>query len=424
MIQKIKSVLFENKTDKQTIIKNTFFFTLWELMMKVFVFAIFIIIGRKLSLTDFWNLNFLTTFIWFFVVLSDFGTNTILFKKIAWDFEKHSIEDILHVKKILLLFAFFLCIWLYYILGFTISIYLLILASLYLLIKYIWDSCKFFYKWSNNFQKEFYLKLFELLIYIIIFIFFIFKKNINIDIVLETFLYTQVIITLWYLYNIKKDFNINFITYYFKKDHVDLIKKWFFYWWAWILAMINFSFDQILLKFFWLTEELWLYSWVFRLISIGLMFIGYIFVPIFPHLIKKYKDNDLEYIKRFNIRYVKMIFLFWLVTIPIVYFLWEFILFLIFWEKFIAWSIYLFILYISFVIIFLREPAWYTLTALNKQQVIFYTLLIGAIFNICMNLIFIPQYWALWASYTTLFTELFTLMIYIYFIVRFLKNEK
>ncbi len=84
----------------------------------------------------------------------------------------------------------------------------------------------------------------------------------------------------------------------------------------------------------------------------------------------------------------------------------------------------MFILYISFIIIFLREPVWYTLTAVNKQKIIFYTLLIGAIFNICMNLVFIPQYWALWASYTTLFTELFTLMTYIYFIVRFLKNEK
>ncbi len=250
MIKKMKSFLFENKSEKHFLIKNTFFFTLWELMMKVFIFAIFIIIGRKLSLEEFWNLNFLTTFIWFFVVLSDFWTNTILFKKIAWDFEKYSIEDILHVKKILLLFAFLLCIWFYYILGFTISIYLLILASLYLLIKYIWDSCKFFYKWSNNFQKEFYLKIFELFIYIFTFIFFIFKKNLDIGLVLETFLYTQVIITLWYLYNIKKDFNINFITYYFKKESYWFNKKMIFLLMSMIACINKFFFWSDFIKVF------------------------------------------------------------------------------------------------------------------------------------------------------------------------------
>lgn len=414
----------EIKSERQFLIKNTFFFTLWEILIKIFVFAIFIVVWRKLWLEEFWNLNFLTTFIWFFVVLSDFWTNTILFKKIAGDFDKYSIEDILHTKKILLLWAFWFCLVFYFLAWFAISFQIVFIAALYLFFKYIWDSCKFFYKGANNFQKEFYLKIFELFIYVFIFLFFLFSSSLTLALVLETFLYTQILITLWYLYNVKKDFNINFITYYFKKDHVDLIKKWFFYWWAWLLAAINFSFDQVLLKFFWFTEELWLYSWVFRIISIWLMVITYLFVPIFPYLIKNYKEGNFEYLRRFNDRYVKYIFLFWLLTIPLMYFLSEFILFVLFWEKFLAWSIYLFILYISFIFIFLREPAWYTLTSLNKQHIIFNILFFGAISNIVLNIIFIPVYWALWASITTLMVEIWMCFFYIYFVKKSLKNEK
>jgi O-antigen/teichoic acid export membrane protein len=424
MLEKFKRLLMEENDFKKVIIRDTLIFSIGELLLKIMVFISFVIVWRKLWLNDFWNLNFLTTFIGFFVVLSDFGTNTLLFKEMSENKDnRNMVNDILNIKKVLLVASFLLCVFVYIILWFDVPISLLFIALFYLLAKYVWDSCKIFYRWNNNFKKEFQLKMVELGVIFFMILFFYLKYELTIHSVLLSYLFSQILVSYFYIKVVKSDFKINLFNFEFKDAYFDIIKRWFFYWWWGLLASINFSFDQILLKYFWFTEELWIYAWSFKIISIGLMFISYIFIPIFPHLVRSSKSWDLSHIKQFNHSFIRYILIFSLLTAPLVFLFSESFLLFLFWENFLGGWIYLSILYISFLFIFLREPAWYTLTAINKPHIMFNVLLSACLLNITLNLVIIPTYGALWASITTLITEFVTFLLYLFYLRKYIYNK-
>jgi len=78
MLQKIKSFLFENKTDKQTIMKNTFWLMLAEGVSKWGMFFITILIARLLWPEQFGILSFVMSFVAMFIVITDFGLTKYL----------------------------------------------------------------------------------------------------------------------------------------------------------------------------------------------------------------------------------------------------------------------------------------------------------------------------------------------------------
>jgi O-antigen/teichoic acid export membrane protein len=82
-LSSLKNLLLTNKSNKQVLIKNTFWLGLIEILSKIILFVSTILIIRYLGPAQFGAYNFTYAYVAVFMVLSDFGLSTITTREIA-----------------------------------------------------------------------------------------------------------------------------------------------------------------------------------------------------------------------------------------------------------------------------------------------------------------------------------------------------
>ncbi len=117
MYKKVKNFLFINSSDKQTVVKNTFWLFLSEAGMRILKLFIFIYAARKLGTSEWGVFSYILALIGVFSTISDIGINSILTREVA----KKSEDGKQYIST-----SFFLKL----ILSFTASISFLIFAFL------------------------------------------------------------------------------------------------------------------------------------------------------------------------------------------------------------------------------------------------------------------------------------------------------
>jgi O-antigen/teichoic acid export membrane protein len=73
----VKSLLLDNRSAKQTIVKNTFWLTVSEIINRLFKLIIIIYIAREVGVADYGRFTFSLAFVSIFLIFSDFGLSLI-----------------------------------------------------------------------------------------------------------------------------------------------------------------------------------------------------------------------------------------------------------------------------------------------------------------------------------------------------------
>ncbi|MEY0973993.1 oligosaccharide flippase family protein [Providencia huaxiensis] len=174
-----------------------------------------------------------------------------------------------------------------------------------------------------------------------------------------------------------------------------------------LLHLVYFQSDIIIINRFYSSEEAGLYSAAFMVLTAAYMIPSVIyqkyFLPI-AHQLSSSGDKSREY--QYFKKGTKYIFLLSLFSMTVYYFSSELLINFIYGDEYYQSSLYLKILSICIVFRFLSSNAGIYLMTENLIHKKNKYMLVCAIFNITLNLVFIPIYGAIAAAITTISTEI------------------
>ncbi|MBI5401668.1 flippase [Candidatus Wolfebacteria bacterium] len=107
MLSKIKGLIFENKTAKQTVVKNMFWLSFSQVGSRLIKAAITIYAARVLGASGYGTLSYVLGLTGFFTIFADIGVNSILTREIAKNSkdEDRYFSTVAVIKLALLFFA-------------------------------------------------------------------------------------------------------------------------------------------------------------------------------------------------------------------------------------------------------------------------------------------------------------------------------
>lgn len=112
MIQKVRRLLFENKSQKQTIAKNTFWGAFSQIVGMAVKGLMFLYFARLLGVSEYGRLNYAISFVGFFSIFADLGTSTIFTREISSGSrnERAFFDSFLSLKLVLSVVSLLLCL--------------------------------------------------------------------------------------------------------------------------------------------------------------------------------------------------------------------------------------------------------------------------------------------------------------------------
>ncbi|MGH7203971.1 MAG: oligosaccharide flippase family protein, partial [Candidatus Levyibacteriota bacterium] len=145
--------LLQNKSTKQTIIKNTFWLMGGEAISKLMIFFVTIWTARYLGVDGYGKFSFAFSFTALFSILIDFGFNTLTVREIAKDklLAKIYIGNLLSIKILLSIISLFLTFIVIRLMGKPEDIQ--ILVFLFMIYVIIQSFILFFQAISQAFEK-------------------------------------------------------------------------------------------------------------------------------------------------------------------------------------------------------------------------------------------------------------------------------
>lgn len=410
----LKKYLLENNSIKQTLIKNTFWLMLGEVISKVLLFINTVLITRYLGVSNYGKYSFAFAFVAFFSVFVDFGFDTLIARDIASNKKnaKKYINNILVIKFILGLITFGLIFIAIQLLGKTYDVKILVyLATISMIIQSYTDFFQAIFQGYEKMQFSFIYKITFATFLIIISIFFVINKlssqMIVVGYIIASFL------TLLMLSTITR----TFLTKFFFEFDFNFWKTIFLKTWPFLAGMISIMIyvnsDTILLSIFRNYKEVGLYQSAYK-IFFAFQSINLIHQVIYPKLANLYGKK--EYVKYKKL--TKTLFVYSLyILIPtgiLITILSKRIILIIYGKEFIGANLALTFLIWTGILIYFSTIWSNNLLISRNQKKWFYSALIGAVFNLVLNFIFIPHYGILAAAITTLISEIVVfLFIYI-----------
>lgn len=404
MLVKIKSFLFENTSDKQTIIKNTFWLMLAEFLSKGSMFLITILIARILGPTEFGMLSFIMSFVAMFVVITDFGLTTLMVREVSRD---HSLlpsylVNLSFLKIILGIITFFLVLLAASFLGKEpIYFQLILIYAAYSILNNIGEFLRAFFRPSESMQYEALLKSINgALMLLIVWGALFWKED------LESIMYGYLFVSIL-------NFLITFIYLGLKNKKVKVIyldktilRKLFFqaipfglkvmFW------IVYFRIDIVMLGFLGSDYEVWIYWAWYKILDIYLLFISLFFSAFYPNIVK----NKNKVLNNF-FRYIIILSIFMLIFLLVNSFLSNYIVSILFWSLYLDLNEYINIMFIAILFIAVNYFLNSIIEIFNKQWFSLLNMILASILNIVLNIILYHYYQLYWLVYATILSEIF-----------------
>lgn len=410
-------------TDK-LVIKNTFYLATAELITKLIAFIVTISVARYLQDTGFGKYSFVFAFTSLFAILPDLGLNTLVIREIARNKQLTSkyIGNVSLIKIILSLITLILIIFTINIMNYppdtTLAVYII---GGYVILNSFSLFSRSIYRAFERMEYETLTRIFERGMIGTLVIYLIYKGTDLIGIsyaYLITGVLTLVVnsIIVSKIFS-KPEFKIDLL---FMKNTT---KNALPFGLTAIFAVVYFKIDTVMLSIMEGDDVVGWYNASYNVIE-GLsgLIAGSIAGVSFP-LLSKYSiipDRKVAlkkvFIQFLQISLVSGLIVSIFVTIyaaEIIEFLYE--------GKYSNSIIVLQILIWAFFIICISYTSSTLLNAMNKQKVVAIGTGIGALLNISLNLILIPQYSLIGAAIATVLTELFGAIIYIWYVLKLLK---
>lgn len=406
MFLKIKSFLFENTSDKQIILKNTFWLILAEFMSKWSMFFITILIARILWPEEFGKLSFVTSFVAMFIVLTDFWLTTLMVREVSRDqslLPSYLVN--LSFLKVILWILTFIIIYIIsqYIWKDDFYITLILIYTWYAIFNNIWEFLRAFFRPSEAMQYEALLKIINGILMLII-VWWILIYYWDLQSILTGYLIVSAIsLIISLLYILKTSKNIN------SKVSFTMIKpaivQWLYLWWSMFFVNIFVNIDRIILWIYNFETDLWIYSSMLLLTSIPLLVLTLYTNSSIPRILKK---NNLYYTYLIWRRV-----LFASITISIFMILFSSYIIKIFWKDYSSWSVIFIILSITFVFASINAYFYTILNSYGEEKKVFLTSALIALINTWLNIIIVPHFKWVWVALTTLLSEIILISVFI-----------
>ncbi|MCD3216704.1 flippase [Clostridium botulinum C] len=190
-----------------------------------------------------------------------------------------------------------------------------------------------------------------------------------------------------------------------------------------LLSMINCNVDSLIIGFTRSEYELGIYSSAYKIIFFLTNLIAVIFTPFFPLLISYYHEKDINNLEKVVKNLCKIVIL---IGVPVLIggiILSKEIIILLFGQKYVKAYVPFIILLIYILVLFMRENYGYSLNAWNKENKYLKSVIISALTNLILNLIFIPIYGIIAASITTLVSEVLNFFIMRKYSIKIVKTN-
>ncbi len=167
---------------------------------------------------------------------------------------------------------------------------------------------------------------------------------------------------------------------------------------AWIVVMWT---DTLMLWYFWTTQEVWVYTLVFKLAAL-IMLPFHIAIPwLGPQIVELFRNKKNKRLKDLVTFSTKLFFMIWMVVFFILCMFSPKIL-SIFWSEFIIWSTTLKIVSCMYITTLFFALNWFIASNCWMEKISKNISLLAAGLNILLNLILIPRCWILWAAIASL----------------------
>ena len=401
----------------RTILRNLSFVTIAEILTHIISFLLIVIISRLLGSAGLGKYSFAFAFVGLFAVISDFGICTFSVRAISRDKEKAQkyFSNYFSLKIILSLVALILPITAILLTNEPLEVkFAVSLASFAMVFNYISYTFRFLFNAFERFEYQSIYLVSERVIAIILGI-FILLKGYGLILLISTLILSNfvgllitVIITAKKFVKIKLGFDFKFWKF--------LILGSLPFWLIIVFRTLYFRIDTVMLSFIDNYVTTGIYTASYRIIGALTVIPVILTVVIYPVMSRLFQDSK----ENLKLLYEKSLYFLFLLAFPIVIGITlladRFIMF-VYSNEFTGSTIALQILVWAVVFIYLSYLMGFLLNAVNLQNLFTITMGVGAVINIILNLLLIPRFSYIGASFATLLTEIvvfFMLLLFTY----------
>jgi O-antigen/teichoic acid export membrane protein len=417
MIKKIFKYLFNNFSEEQRIVKNSFWLVLarfgGSLLRAILIIYSFRILGPSLQ----GSFSLAMNFILIFSFIPDFGLTAVLIREIIKNQSQR--KEILANAFLAVFFLLFLSILIINITKFIfikdeLAQSLIFILSLFL----IFDTLReFLYSLFRAEEKMEFQALSHLTTNFFLFLFGVVLLKINPHpfSLSQAYLIASFLGFLLTFLLLRKEIIFNYFKFLKIKLFFDLLNK------SWPIGIANFLFliitylDSLIVGWFHTPKDVGLYTSVVKLIEFLYFFPAALAMAVFPILSKK-NNNDFQ-------KTISFVFqLSFLISLPIlggILVLSKEIISFIFGEKYLPASLGLQLISFSIPFNFLLLILIDALIALDKRKELLIYDLIVVILNLFLNFLFVPQYSYFASSLITSISSLISLIFALFLLKKY-----
>lgn len=402
----------------RTIFKNMSWLFVSQVIAGVCAFIWTVLIARYLGVSDYGILNFAISFTGIISIMMDLGISTHIVRHIATDFDSAPkyLGNAIPLKSVFSFFTFFLSLIALILMKCN---ELTIQITLLFTIERIFSSMIGLFNGSLQAVEEGkYQAIGNILLNLVLLIFMLLSiiwdfglYGITFAYVLANFIVviSQYLLVKKRLSKPKFEFDREFckkITLY----SIPFALTSFF-------GMIIYSADMIMLTNMVGSYENGIYSAAYKLISVLTLFYGVYSSVVFPVMSRFFKNEKNLLVISFekSLKYLMLI------IVPICFSTMIYstdIVILFFGQEFAPTSSVLSILMWTVSLAYMDGVCLNVLNASHKEKYVTFTFLIATLFNISLNLIFIPKYSYNGAAITTILSDILITVIYIFLIYK------
>lgn len=414
----IKTIFFDNKTVKQTILKNTFWIGVSLGISKLLTLLLVIYVARILGATEYGKFTFATAFVSLFVVFSDFGLSHIITREFSGSKERErEFSSILSLRFFLSLGAlFFIVLGSFFVTDESEIKGLIWILAGFSLINGFSEIIFAFFRARQRMEYESWATIAQALVITAVGFFVLFNfpsiRNLSYGYLFSAFVGLGAIVTLFHI-------KVHSVTISFDR----LIWRKFLLM-SWPLLFIGlfgaiYTYIDSVMMGYWgqITETGW-YNAAYRIALIATVPMGIIALNFYPVLSKLFKESREKLQSIWNYQMELMI----LLAVPLViggHTLAAKIIHFIYGQSFNPSVLAFQILIVMIGLMFLSRPFEQILIASHQQKKIFLATIFGAFMNVILNFFLIPRFSLYGAAAATVITFLLMLFLLLYFTSQF-----
>ncbi len=421
-MEKLKEILFKNKSPRQIVFKNTFWLYFSEGISKGIRLLTFFFIVRSLGPEQYGIFEYLFSFAGMFFLFADFGTSNIFIRDFQQKKEKNF--DFFYLFRILssIFFSFFSLVGFLLIKKDIANFFIYLVFVFFHFLSNIENIFEVYFIAVQKAEKKFIFNLISSLVLIVSVVFglSIYRGVLTVILAYLISIFAGLVFAYFLL---SKETKIKFfwdkdLFKYYLYNGLPLVLFG-------LLGYVFFSTDKIILTYLRPIEEVGYYSLASRIISVLFVIPSLFNTALYPYLANRVvrEDSQKNIFRLFRIIIVGSI----LSSIFIAFFvlfLANFLIPIFFGTKYLP-SIQILNKFV-WIIIFVYPTIFldHLLISYHKQWLDFWITLIPAILNIILNFILIPTYGVFGAVYASIFAQFLNFALTFVFSMSILKFNK